>query len=72
MAAGDVKGFRQETGNEFTEVVLNASYTEINTGTETSKFVSPVAIAASLYRKVYIQSGTPSTPVAGDLWIDTT
>jgi len=71
MATGDIKGFKTNSGGTFDEVILQASAAETNTGTEISKFVTPAGIAGSLYRKVYIQTATPSAPMAGDLWIDT-
>ena len=71
MATGDIKGFVEVAGPLFTESVLQATSAEINTGTQASKVVTPANIAGSLYRKVYIQTATPSSPVAGDLWIDT-
>jgi len=71
MATGDIKGFKVNAGGSFDEIVLQPTSAEINAGTEISKFLTPATIAGSLYRKVYIQTATPTSPVAGDLWIDT-
>lgn len=49
-----------------------ASSAEVNAGSDNAKFISASAIGGSLYRRVYIQASEPSSPVAGDLWINTT
>jgi len=71
MATGDLKGLAVNSGGSLDEVILQATSAEVNTGTEISKVLTPAVIAGSLYRKIYIQTATPSSPVTGDLWIDT-
>ncbi len=49
-----------------------STYSELNTGTDDIKYITPLALSSSLYRRIYIQSNTPITPIEGDLWINTT
>ena len=46
-----------------------ATSAEINAGVSNAKSITPLGIAGSLYRKVYIQTLEPTAPVEGDLWI---
>ena len=41
---------------------------EVSAGTG-SKYVSPAALAGSIYRRIYIQAQEPADPLEGDLWI---
>ena len=71
MATGDLKGLKVNAGGSMDEITLQATSADVDTGTENSKVLTPANLAGSIYRKVYIQTATPSAPVTGDLWIDT-
>jgi len=48
-----------------------ATASEVDAGTNDSKFVSPLALAGSKYSKFEVSATEPASPVEGMLWIDT-
>lgn len=48
-----------------------ATGTELNTGTDTTKFATAKALADSKYRLFEVGSTAPASPAVGTLWIDT-
>jgi len=46
-----------------------ATVSEINAGTEATKYISPLSLAGSLYRRTFIQTEEPTAPKDGDIWI---
>jgi hypothetical protein len=46
-----------------------ATIEDINTGTESAKYIVPSALAGSAYRRIFIQTEEPTAPQNGDLWI---
>ena len=48
-----------------------ATSTEINTGTDNQKGITPLGINESVYRRIYQVPTEPSSPEDGDLWVDT-
>lgn len=49
--------------------LVKATTEEINTGTESAKYIVPSALAGSAYRRTFIQTEEPTAPKDGDLWI---
>jgi hypothetical protein len=61
----DLKGEQGDPGPN----LQVATVSEVNAGTEVEKYISPLALAGSAYRRTFIQTEEPIAPKDGDLWI---
>jgi len=66
MAAGDIKGYREESNGSFTEINLNDYYSNTSNGIVTDKF----PITYDDLRNNYLQDGIELVNLGSGWWID--
>lgn len=69
MANGDLKGMKENATGGHDEVTLQASSTELDTGTESSKVATPANLKDSKYQRIHVGTSAPADTTM--LWLDT-